>query len=63
MEGEVKLMTETDQNRIKEELRDIVLSHFYSFYARQNIEGTLKYVSRDVNWIGSREHFFAYNKD
>ena len=63
MEGEVKLMTETDQNRIKEELRDIVLSHFYSFYARQNIEGTLKYVSRNVNWIGSREHFFAYNKD
>lgn len=63
MEGEEKLMTEADQNRIKDELKEIVLSHFYSFYAHQNIEGTLKHVSQNVNWIGSKEHFYAHDKD
>ncbi len=56
-------MTKAEQNRIKEELREIVLSHFYSFYARQNMEGTLKHVSQDVNWIGSKEYFIAHDKD
>ena len=61
--GEVNVMAEADQNRIKDELREIVLSHFYSFYARQNMEGTLKHVSQDVNWIGSKEHFYAHDRD
>ena len=44
-ENSAEGMTETEQNRIKEELREIVLSHFYSYYARQNIEETLKIFS------------------
>lgn len=56
-------MTEVEQNRIKEELREIVLSHFYSYYARQNMEETLKHVSRNVSWIGSKEYFVAYDKE
>ena len=56
-------MTNAEQNRVKEELREIVLSHFYSFYARQNMEGTLKHVSENVNWIGSKEYFIAHDKD
>lgn len=62
-ENSAEGMTETEQNRIKEELREIVLSHFYSYYARQNIEETLKHVSQNVNWIGSKEYFVAYDKD
>lgn len=56
-------MTEVEQNQIKEELREIVLSHFYSYYARQNMEETLKHVSRNVSWIGSKEYFVAYDKE
>ncbi len=62
-ENSAEGMTEAEQNRIKEELREIVLSHFYSYYARQNIEETLKHVSQNVNWIGSKEYFVAYDKD
>lgn len=62
-ENSAEGMTETEQNRIKEELREIVLSYFYSYYARQNIEETLKHVSQNVNWIGSKEYFVAYDKD
>lgn len=56
-------MTLADQNRITEELREIVLSHFYSFYARQNLEGTLQHVSPNVRWTGSKEHFVARDKE
>lgn len=62
-ENSAEGMTEKEKNRIKEELREIVLSHFYSYYARQNIEETLKHVSQNVNWIGSKEYFVAYDKD
>lgn len=54
--------TAIDENHIRDELREIVLSHFYSFYASQNMEGTLQYVSPDVRWIGSKEHFVAHDK-
>ncbi len=51
-----------DNDLIEEQMKQTALNHFYSFYVRHDLRDAMEYVSENIHWIGSREHFVAHNR-
>lgn len=65
--GEVVAMQTTqqevmDSQLVEEQVKQIALNHFYSYYVRHNAEDMLRYVGEDVQWIGSKDYYVAHNR-
>lgn len=65
--GELVAVQTTGQNvldsqLIEEQVKQIALNHFYSYYVRRDMDGTLNYVGDDVQWIGSKDYYVAHNR-
>lgn len=51
-----------DSQLIEEQVKQIALNHFYSYYVRRDMESMLDYVGEDVQWIGSKDYYVAHNR-
>lgn len=52
-----------DNDLIEEQVKQIALNVFYSFYVRRNLEDTLTHFSDNVSFIGSKDYFVAHSKE
>lgn len=52
-----------DNDMAGEQVKQIALDFFHSFYVRHDLQSTLQNVSDDVHWIGTKEYFVAHNKE
>ncbi len=48
---------------LEEEIRQIVLKHFRSFYVERSLHEVFRRVSPNVRWVGSRDEYVARNKE
>lgn len=52
-----------DDELVREKVKQIALNHFYDYYVRRDMENAFKYVSENVQWVGSKEHYVAHNRN
>lgn len=52
-----------DDELVREKVKQIALNHFYAYYVRRDMESAFKYVSENVQWVGSKEHYVAHNRN
>ncbi len=52
-----------ENDLFKEQVKQIVLNHFYSYYIRKDITEMMRNVGAGVRWIGSKEHFVAHDRE
>lgn len=52
-----------DKQMIEEQVKQIALNHFYAYYVRHDMEDMLANVDAEVQWIGSKDHYVAHNRE
>ena len=52
-----------DSQMIEEQVKQIALNHFYAYYVRHDMEDMLAHVDKRVQWIGSKDHYVAHNRE
>lgn len=52
-----------DSEMIKEQVKQIALNHFYAYYVRRDMEDALSHVGKNVQWVGSKDHYIAHNRE
>lgn len=52
-----------ESQMVEEQVKQIALNHFYSYYVRRDMEDMLAHVGEEVQWIGSKDHFLAHNRE
>lgn len=51
-----------DGQMIEEQVKQIALNHFYSYYVRHDMEEMMRHVGESVQWIGSKDCYIAHNR-
>lgn len=52
-----------DKNLVLEQAKQIVLSSFYSYYIKRDMENAFRYISEDVTWRGTKEYMLTHGRD
>lgn len=52
-----------NKQMMEEQVKQIALNHFYAYYVRHDMEDMLANVDAEVQWIGSKDHYVAHNRE